>query len=93
MVETLPRQLENASMPKSAALGLLGKHTVIQGCPLRMRYSETTVRNSFNVFFYICENLFKILRQIKKLKYYRVSQKIWEFSDEFDIVFLNNSLI
>ena len=24
---------------------------------------------------------------------YRVSQKTWEFSDEFDIVFLNNSLI
>ena len=24
---------------------------------------------------------------------YRVSQKTWEFSDEFDIVFSNNSLI
>ena len=24
---------------------------------------------------------------------YRVSEKTWEFSDEFDIVFLNNSLI
>ena len=24
---------------------------------------------------------------------YRVSQKTWEFSDEFDIVFMNNSLI
>ena len=25
--------------------------------------------------------------------WYRVSQKTWEFSDEFDIVFSNNSLI
>ena len=29
----------------------------------------------------------------KKTGLYRVSQKTWEFSDEFDIVFSNNSLI
>ena len=29
----------------------------------------------------------------KYLYIYRMSQKTWEFSDEFDIVFLNNSLI
>jgi len=40
----------------------------------------------------------KSLINIKKVSYesiilYRVSQKTWEFSDEFDIVFSDNSLI
>jgi len=43
---------------------------------------EKKLKNNFEFFF--CFGYFLA---------YRVSQRTWEFSDEFDIVFMNNSLI
>ena len=39
------------------------------------------------------EHVMSSCHKLKFSNHYRVSQKTWEFSDEFDIVFLNNSLI
>ena len=56
-----------------------------------------------DLYFYINDKIFSenivisnnefILETITDKQMYRVFQKTWEFSDEFDIVFSDNSLI